>query len=121
MITDARESMRPRWSQAELARRLHVSRPTVSRWESEEYEPDKETIIRLVRLLPISGDVFLERLGYPVTPTAESRLPRDIVDALLDLTPDQLAGLRRLIGAPTSSGLAARSQGLYRVAESDAL
>ena len=41
------------WSQEELAGRIHVSRQTLSKWESGGAVPDTENVIALSRLLSL--------------------------------------------------------------------
>ena len=47
------------WSQEELAGRIHVSRQTLSKWESGGAVPDTENVIALSRLFGVSTDYLL--------------------------------------------------------------
>lgn len=47
------------WSQVELARRLNISKQTVSNWENENIMPSVEMLIRLSRLFQVSTDYLL--------------------------------------------------------------
>jgi putative transcriptional regulator len=58
-----------RWSQAELAERLGVSRQTVNAVETEKYEPSLTLAFRMARLFALQiEDIFL--------PEDDERLPR---------------------------------------------
>ena len=43
----------------ELARRLNVSKQTVSNWENENIQPSIEMLVRLARTLGVSCDYLL--------------------------------------------------------------
>ncbi len=47
------------WSQAELAEKLHVSRQSVSKWETGKNYPSIETVIHLSDLFGITIDALL--------------------------------------------------------------
>lgn len=51
-IREARESLA--WSQEDLARRMHVSQPTVSHWEAGRKSPRTQIMIRLAQVLGVS-------------------------------------------------------------------
>lgn len=51
-IKEARESLA--WSQEDLARRMHVSQPTVSHWEAGRKSPRMQIMIRLAQVLGVS-------------------------------------------------------------------
>lgn len=55
-------------SQEELARRLHVTRQTISKWENALSVPDAHLLIRLGEILEVSVG---ELLGSPVEPPAD--------------------------------------------------
>ncbi|MFZ5522865.1 MAG: helix-turn-helix domain-containing protein [Pseudomonadota bacterium] len=42
-----------RWSQAELARRLSVTQPSVAEWESGRKAPSMKNLVRLAKLLDV--------------------------------------------------------------------
>ena len=59
------------WSQEELAGQIHVSRQTLSKWESGGAVPDTENVIALSRLFGVSTDYLLLAEGETVsTPVA---------------------------------------------------
>ena len=62
------------WSQEELAGQIHVSRQTLSKWESGGAVPDTENVIALSRLFGVSTDYLLlaegEAVSAPVTAAA---------------------------------------------------
>ena len=47
------------WQQCDLSREMGVSPPTVSRWLTEERNPDRDHIARLVELLDIDPRLLL--------------------------------------------------------------
>lgn len=47
------------WSQVELARRLQVSKQTVSNWENDNIQPSIEMLVRLSNLFGVSTDYLL--------------------------------------------------------------
>lgn len=51
-IREARESLA--WSQEDLARRMHVSQPTISNWEAGRKSPRTQIMIRLAQVLGVS-------------------------------------------------------------------
>ncbi|ANC18168.1 XRE family transcriptional regulator [Bacillus cereus] len=58
------------WSQHDLAEKLHVSRQSVSKWETEKNYPSIEIIIHLIDLFGITMDELLrsdEELTQKVT------------------------------------------------------
>ena len=48
------------WSQEELANQLHVTRQSVSKWESAQSVPDLERIIQLSRIFEVPTDYLLK-------------------------------------------------------------
>ena len=62
------------WSQEELAGQIHVSRQTLSKWESGGAVPDTENVIALSRLFGVTTDYLLLGEGAaaatPVTVSA---------------------------------------------------
>lgn len=56
-ISELRSSMG--WSQVELAKRLNISKQTVSNWENENIQPSIEMLIRISKLLNVSTDYLL--------------------------------------------------------------
>lgn len=51
-IKEARENLA--WSQEDLARRMHVTQPTVSNWEAGRKSPRTQIMIRLAQVLGVS-------------------------------------------------------------------
>ncbi len=47
------------WSQVELARRLNISKQTVSNWENENILPSIEMLIRLSKVFNVTTDYLL--------------------------------------------------------------
>ena len=61
IIADKIVSLRKRagWSQEELAGQIHVSRQTLSKWESGGAVPDTENVVALSRLFGVTTDYLL--------------------------------------------------------------
>jgi len=55
-------------SQVELARRMGVTQPLISRMEKGESLPREETLVRIARALGLSQDHFLENAGRSSSP-----------------------------------------------------
>lgn len=53
------------WSQVELARRLNISKQTVSNWENENIQPSVEMLIHLSELFRVTTDYLLGREDIP--------------------------------------------------------
>ena len=47
------------WSQVELAKRLQISKQTVSNWENDNIQPSIEMLVRLAKLFHVSTDYLL--------------------------------------------------------------
>lgn len=47
------------WSQVELAKRLNISKQTVSNWENENIQPSIEMLVRLSGLFNVTTDYLL--------------------------------------------------------------
>lgn len=47
------------WSQVELAKRLSISKQTVSNWENDNIQPSIEMLMRIARLFGVSTDYML--------------------------------------------------------------
>lgn len=63
------------WSQVELARRLSISKQTVSNWENDNIQPSIEMLVRLAKVFNVSADFLLgldqvPRLSIEGLPTA---------------------------------------------------
>lgn len=53
------------WSQVELARRLNISKQTVSNWENDNIQPSIEMLVRLAELFHVTTDYLLGREDIP--------------------------------------------------------
>ena len=103
LIREAREARG--WTQAELAERLNVSTAKISRWEnSSRHKPGIDDINALVRLLPLSADILVGRMGLELSPPSASRLPRILLDQLLAMPPERLQSLIELLQPLPSDG-----------------
>lgn len=47
------------WSQVELAKRLNISKQTVSNWENENIQPSVEMLVRLAKQFNVTTDYLL--------------------------------------------------------------
>lgn len=47
------------WSQVELAKRLQISKQTVSNWENDNIQPSVDMLIRIARLFGVTTDYLL--------------------------------------------------------------
>lgn len=47
------------WSQVDLAKRLNVSKQTVSNWENDNIQPSIEMLVRLAGVFGVSTDYLL--------------------------------------------------------------
>jgi len=102
-IKDARE--REGRTQEWLGKKLDRSDSTVDRIEAEQSEPSIEQINTLVASLPISAEVLLEKMGLTVlTPQDAAKLPRSLVQGLLDLTEFQLGIVQMQVQGFLQSG-----------------
>ena len=53
------------WNQVELARRLNISKQTVSNWENDNIQPSVEMLIHLSEVFRVSTDYLLGRDSIP--------------------------------------------------------
>lgn len=88
----------------QLAERLNRTPTTVRRILAEETEPSVEQINALVAALPISAEELLRAMGVNLTLPAAARLPRQLVDALAKLTPDQQQVILTLVNHLAKAG-----------------
>lgn len=65
------------WSQVEVAKRLGVTKQTVSNWENGNIQPSIEMLVRLAKLFNISTDYLLGLDGVPALNV--EGLPTEIV------------------------------------------
>lgn len=86
-----------RWNQETLADRLSVSIATISNLEREVSSPNPDQFNRLVLVLGLSPETLLDKMGYQLSPPGAARLPRNLVQALLRMTPDELDALSVLL------------------------
>lgn len=73
------------WSQVELAKRLQVSKQTVSNWENDNIQPSIDMLVRLSGIFGVTTDYLL---GLEDTPRLDIR----------GLSPEAVAHLSLLIG-----------------------
>ncbi|MBQ9967526.1 MAG: helix-turn-helix transcriptional regulator [Oscillospiraceae bacterium] len=74
------------WSQVELAKRLGLSKQTVSNWENDNIQPSIEMLVRLAKVFNVSTDYLL---GLEQVPRLDiTGLPIDVVAHLSLLLED---------------------------------
>lgn len=74
------------WNQVELARRLGVTKQTVSNWENENIQPSIEMLVRLAKLFRVTTDYML---GFENTPRLDVEgLPAHVVMHISQLIED---------------------------------
>lgn len=74
------------WSQVELAKRLNISKQTVSNWENDNIQPSVEMLIRLAKTFGVSTDYLL---GLDDIPRLDvDGVPADVVAHLELLVQD---------------------------------
>lgn len=65
------------WSQVELAKKLNVSKQTVSNWENDNIQPSIEMLMKLAKVFNVSTDYLL---GLDDVPRLDvSGLPEEVV------------------------------------------
>lgn len=47
------------WNQVELAKRLSITKQTVSNWENDNIQPSIEMLVRLAKIFGVSTDYLL--------------------------------------------------------------
>lgn len=57
------------WSQVELAKRLQISKQTVSNWENDNIQPSVDMLVRISRLFGVTTDYLL---GLEDTPRLDA-------------------------------------------------
>lgn len=74
------------WSQVDLAKKLSVSKQTVSNWENENIQPSIEMLVRLAKIFNVTTDYML---GLEEIPRLDiSGLPTELVAHLSLLVED---------------------------------
>ena len=74
------------WSQVETAKRLQVTKQTVSNWENDNIQPSVDMLIRLSQLFNVSTDYLLGMEDIPRLST--EGLPSSVVAHLSLLIDD---------------------------------
>lgn len=74
------------WSQVEVAKRLKVTKQTVSNWENENILPSIDMLIRVAQLFNVSTDYLLGMEDIPRL--SMEGLPPNVVAHLLLLIED---------------------------------
>lgn len=68
------------WSQVEVAKRLQISKQTVSNWENDNIQPSVDMLVRIARLFGVTTDYLLGLEEVPrldvsgISPTALGHL-----------------------------------------------
>ena len=74
------------WSQVDLAKRLKVTKQTVSNWENENIQPSIEMLVRIAKLFGVTTDYLL---GLDCVPRLDIEgLPSNVVAHLALLVDD---------------------------------
>lgn len=74
------------WSQVELARKMNITKQTVSNWENENIMPSIEMLVRMAKLFHVTTDYLL---GLENTPRLSvDGLPENVVAHLSQLIED---------------------------------
>ncbi len=74
------------WSQVELAKKLNITKQTVSNWENDNIQPSIEMLVRLSVIFHVSTDYLL---GLDDSPRLNvDGLPAEIVAHLAQLIED---------------------------------
>lgn len=74
------------WNQVELAKKLNVTKQTVSNWENDNIQPSIEMLIRLSQVFKVTTDYLL---GLENTPRLDVKdLPSKVVAHLSLLIED---------------------------------
>lgn len=74
------------WSQVILAKRLGVTKQTVSNWENENIQPSVEMLVRLANLFNVTTDYLLGRDN--LTKLSVEGLPDNVIAHLSQLISD---------------------------------
>ena len=96
LIEEAREAAG--LSQAELADRVNLSPSMVSKLEAEKVAISPAVFRRLTsELRALRPAELATAIGYEVTTIGADRLPRGLVQALLEMSPEELDALATLV------------------------
>lgn len=86
-------------TQEELAEEMHVSRPAVARWESDNTSPDHESISAMADFFEVSTDYLLGRTDDREQPICADTPPEDVTPpAGMKHVGERLAELRTRLG-----------------------
>lgn len=91
-----------RYSQEQLARKLHVSQSAVSQWEKGITKPPADQLPALADIFGISVDELIGRDTQPVKKQT-AVVDQSLIDALMSLTPSQLQRVRDFVAGMLSS------------------
>ena len=81
------------WSQVEVAKRLSVSKQTVSNWENENIQPSVEMLVKIAKLFQVSTDYLLGLNDTPILHVED--LPIEFIAHLALLVEDYRAMIRK--------------------------
>lgn len=74
------------WSQVQLAKKLNVTKQTVSNWENDNIQPSIDMLVRLAKVFNVTTDYLL---GLENTPRLDvDGLPIQVVSHLSQLIDD---------------------------------
>lgn len=99
------------WNQAELARRLNVTAPTVSQLESgSSGAPSSETLLRM-RDVGINPDYIMRGKGQKIIEDIEKKLKMDTLNSMIeeldegetDMVSDVVRSIIRRKGSPSAN------------------
>lgn len=77
------------WNQVQLAKKLNITKQTVSNWENENIQPSIEMLVRIARLFHVSTDYLL---GMEETPKIDvDGLPIQFVAHIAQIIEDYKA------------------------------
>lgn len=74
-----------------LAKKLSVSQPTVSNWESGRKAPSNKSVLKLAKFFNVSADRILGREEQKEKPAinADDRLDHELISLLTQLEPSE--------------------------------
>ena len=74
------------WNQVQLAKKLNITKQTVSNWENDNIQPSVEMLIRLTEVFNVTADYLLGLTSENVIHT--DGLPLEFVSHLIQLIQD---------------------------------